>query len=101
MKTNLIYGTKCKLTVVDKFSWHWELTDEFYMLQDAVNRAQDIFNDLSQFDSDRILVIFITDVKTGEVLAECKHDDMEEYDPRVEEIDNPNYKLNSITDWDN
>lgn len=96
MKINLIYGTKCKLTVIDQFSWHWELTDEFYMLQDAVNRAQDIFHGLSQFNPDHILEIFITDVNTGEILAECEHDDIEEYDPWVEEIDNPNYELNSI-----
>ena len=100
MKTTLMYGTTCRLTIIDRFSWHWELAEDFHMLQDAVNKARDIFNGLSQFDPDNILSILILDINTGEILTECEHDDQEEYDPWVEEIDNPNYDPAAIWDVD-
>lgn len=78
MKTEIVYATECAMTVYfdtdsDFASADWR--EHFRTLADAIACAENILD--TQVYSTRIV---IWDAHTGEVLAECSPDPVEEYD---------------------
>ena len=81
MKTEIMYATHCALTVVDRLGGHWELVPGFDTLKDALDCAEGIIDREAMIWNARdIDTVFITDRETGEILAECAPNWVEEPD---------------------
>ena len=89
MKTEITYATDCELTIADTLGWHWVMPIHFSDLKTAISMAEDIFGEQSIWQPEAIDRIFITDVNTGELLAECFHDEslLCDKDEPCEEVD--------------
>lgn len=87
MTTTIMYSTTCTLTLYykegDLKSSDWR--QQYRLLQEALDEAKFILEALYPEDVERIIIY---DANTGEVLAECLPDD-------IEEDDDPDYR-----DWD-
>lgn len=76
-------SNSCHLEVVDKYGGHWTYVTDSTEFSTLFQKSRDIINGMYGFHTEEIEAIYIIDVDTGEVLAECK--------PEVEDYG----------DWDN
>lgn len=91
MKLNLTYGASFDL-IITTIDGNFTHEMRSCALQDAVDYAEMIFDDKTPFRWDTVSKVTICDAYTGEICAECEHNDT----PTDSEIDNPNYDH----DWD-
>lgn len=79
MKFEILYSTICEATVYSKENKDsWIFNQRFTTLQKALDWANEII-EISPFNFE-IEKIYITDVKTGEMLAECFPDEEDAYE---------------------
>ena len=89
MKTEIVYTTPCAITI--HFSETCDLDSAYYRerfktLKDAINAAEFIFYNVYPVTAKKIT---IWDTNTGEILAECFPDDVE--DPNEEDYNDWDY----------
>ena len=85
MKIEILYTTSCKLTVIDTLHYSWEMPTTFEQVSKAIEMAKDIFNGETIWEPEQIDCIFISDINTGDLLVECRHDIEYDFSDSIEE----------------
>lgn len=79
MICEITYSTRCQATIVDCLGDHWTYGNEFKTLQEAIDWVTFVIDDgVGLIQPDAIKGAFICDCNTGELLAECRPDDVED-----------------------
>lgn len=88
MKTTIHYSTNCTVAVImtNGELWNWGLP--VITLAEAMDLAEAILTDKCGLLSECVEVVYITDSGTGELLAECRPEDIKNNN---RPIDNVNY----------